>query len=125
MKGQLWFFRKEEMMMKKGFLLIVISALIAGIGLAGCSPKQDGTTQAPTAAPAPAGVQAGTPAAPVSISWPDIPLYPSLRQIEKASQPFPPATGYVKAEFRVYQTGDSLEKVAAFYKGQMPGKGWT
>ena len=36
----------------------------------------------------------------------------------------PPTAGYAKAEVRVYETNDSLAKIVAFYKEQMPAKGW-
>ena len=51
-------------------------------------------------------------------------MYPSLLQVQQVSQPLPQAVGYAKADFRFYETNDSLDKVVAFYKGQMPAKGW-
>ncbi len=112
--------------MKTKLLMLVISALLVGVGLVGCSPKNDGATPTPATTPAPSEkTPAKTVPSVVSPAWPDIPIYSSLRQVQKASQPLPMATGYANAEFRVYETTDSLEKVAAFYKGQMPAKGWT
>ena len=112
-------------------LTLALAMLIVGITLAGCGPKNGGTTQTPASAPpsAPASTPApsGTTApqaAKDGSAWPDIPIYSSLRQIQKSSMPVPPTAGNAKAEFRYYETKDSLEKVVAFYKSQMPAKGW-
>ncbi len=106
------------------FLLLVMVVLLVGAGLAGCGTKKGEATQTPTSTLTPSGTTTTntTPSA-GGLAWPDIPIYPSLRQIQKASQPLP-QTGYAKADFRFYETNDSLEKVVAFYKGQMPAKGW-
>ncbi len=94
---------------------------MVGVGLAGCGPKKDGPTATPTTS-TPGGTTTpsvlGSPLA-------DIPAYPSLRQVQKVSQVMPQTAGYAKAEVRVYETNDSLEKVADFYKAQMPAKGWV
>jgi hypothetical protein len=94
-----------------------------GVGLAGCGPKKDGATATPTTS-TPGGTTTpsvlGSPLA-------DIPTYPSLRQVQKASQVMPQTAGYpgyTKAEVRMYETNDSPAKVADFYKAQMPAKGW-
>ena len=94
---------------------------MVGVGLAGCGPKPGGTTQNPTTS-TPGGVTApSVPGLPLA----DIPAYPSLRQVQKTSQIYPQTAGYAKAEVRVYETNDSPEKVADFYKAQMPAKGWV
>ena len=54
-----------------------------------------------------------------------MPIYPGVGQIQKGSWSIPPAEGdYSKFEWRYYETNDSLAKVAAFYRSQMPAKGW-
>ncbi|MDO8578316.1 MAG: hypothetical protein Q7R50_03955 [Dehalococcoidales bacterium] len=110
--------------MKTKLLLLVISALLVGVGLVGCGPKND-TTQTPVTTPAPSETTAAkTAPSVVSPVWPDIPIYPSLTTIQRTSQPLPMATGYANAEFRVYETNDSLEKVVSFYKDRMAANGW-
>ena len=106
--------------MKKVLALTLALAMLAiGITLTGCGPNNTGTAQTP----APSGTTAPQ-AATGGSAWPDIPIYSSLRQIQKSSMPVPPTVGNAKAEFRYYETNDSLEKVVAFYKSQMPAKGW-
>lgn len=94
---------------------------MVGVGLAGCGPKKDGATATPTTS-TPGGTT--TPAAADSVLA-DIPSYPSLLQVQKVSQIMPQTAGYAKADVRVYETNDSPEKVADFYKAQMLAKGWA
>ena len=119
--------------MKTRLLLLVMVALLVIAGLAGCGSKKGGETQTPPSTSSPTGTVTpsgtATPSGTTTPSaggsaWPDIPLYPGLRQVQRVSQSLPQTQGYVKAEFRVYETNDSLEKVVAFYKSQMPAKGW-
>lgn len=107
--------------MKTKLILLVVGVLLVGVGLAGCGPKQDGTTPTPTTS-TPGGMT--TPSAADSVLA-DIPSYPSLQQVQKVSQIMPQTAGYAKAEVRVYETNDSPEKIADFYKAQMPAKGWA
>jgi hypothetical protein len=54
-----------------------------------------------------------------------MPIYSGVGQIQKGSWSIPPAEGdYSKFEWRYYETNDSLDKVATFYRSQMPAKGW-
>ncbi len=56
-----------------------------------------------------------------------MPLYSGAGQIQKGSWSIPPAdeSDYSKVEWRYYETNASLVTVSAFYKNQMPAKGWT
>ena len=110
--------------MKKVILLLVMAALLVGVGLVGCGPKKDGTTQTPTSTSTPSETTTTTPSVGGS-ALPDIPIYPSMRQIQQASQQFPVTAGYGKADVRAYETNDSAEKIVDFYKSQMPAKGWV
>ena len=59
------------------------------------------------------------------MTWNDIPLYSGAEQVQKGSWAIPPEQGeWAKVEWRYYETGDSVDDVAAFYKSQMPGQGW-
>jgi hypothetical protein len=52
-------------------------------------------------------------------------IYPGANQVAKGSWMEPPEGGEVsRVEWRHYQTGDSQDKVLAFYESAMPGKGW-
>ena len=121
--------------MKKVALTLTLAMLIVGITLAGCAPKSGGTTQTPASTPtttpapstAPSATPSGAPAPQATTggaAWSDIPIYPSLRQVQEKNIPFPPTANNIKAEFRYYETGDAPEKVVTYYKSQMPANGW-
>ena len=63
----------------------------------------------------------------------DIPVYPGAEKTADYSSndvPLPLLAGdldveeYGDSKWAVYETGDSVDDVADFYKGQMPDKGW-
>ncbi|MBA7683058.1 hypothetical protein ES703_91414 [subsurface metagenome] len=54
-----------------------------------------------------------------------MPVYSGAKQVQKGSWSIPSTEGdYSKVEWRYYESGDSPETIAAFYKTQMPAKGW-
>ena len=117
--------------MKIRLLLLVMAALLVGVGLAGCGPKKDGITTTPaspgqTSTPTvPSKVGIPVPSVP-GLSWDDIPIYRGLQNVQQASYSTPPAQGdYAKFEWRYYESNDSVENIAAFYKKEMPARGWT
>jgi len=78
------------------------------------------TSPAPTATPE---EEAAKPAA----GWGDIPIYPGGESVQEWSMTIPGATAgeeYEKVEWRYYTTKDAVAKVADFYNGEMPRKGW-
>jgi len=59
------------------------------------------------------------------LTWTDMPIYSGAKQAQKGSWSIPVEEGeWSHVEWRYYETGDSADKVASFYKSQMPGKGW-
>ncbi len=115
--------------MKKGIsLLLVVIMLIGGVSLIACGEKESGTTQEPTQTPSSPSVPSPTQTTPSPVgglTWNDMPIYSGAAQIQKGSWAIPPAEGdYSRFEWRYYETNDSLDKVAAFYRSQMPAKGW-
>jgi hypothetical protein len=55
-----------------------------------------------------------------------MPVYAGAGQIQKGSWSIPPAEGdYAKFEWRYYESSASLDQVSAFYKSEMPAKGWA
>jgi len=116
--------------MKRAMVLVLATAVVLSyVGLVGCGGKSVETTQAPgspsgtsptTTAPASSLPSAG------GLTWNDMPIYSGAGQIQKGSWSIPPAEGdYGRFEWRYYESSDSLEKVAAFYKSQMTAKGWA
>jgi hypothetical protein len=126
--------------MKKIVLITLVLILISGcIGLAACGGKNNSST---TAASTPASTQASSPAStPVQTSqttssstaasssgsiWGDMPVYSGADQIQKGNWAIPADEGeFSKVEWHYYETKDSAEDVAAFYRSKMPGNGWT
>lgn len=76
------------------------------------------TTDEPTETPA--------PAQPGDLTWNDMPVYSGASQIQKGSWAIPAEQGeWSKVEWRYYETGDSTDAVASYYKAQMLNKGWS
>jgi len=122
--------------LKKILLVLVIVLLLGCLGVSACSAQEETTNQGPTttstsstttaSVTTPALVTTTAPAAAAGgLTWNDMPVYSGAGQIQKGSWSIPPAEGdYSKMEWRYYETNDSLDKVASFYKSQMPDKGW-
>jgi len=130
--------------MKAFTLVLCILAFVAFLGLSGCGVKEVISTVSAVKNVATGGGTATLPASPSttsqrttstqttqvsggSFNWGDIPLYPGANQLQKASFVAPPTAGdseYAKVEWRYFETGDEIEKVAEFYKKQMPDRGW-
>lgn len=107
-------------------LLLVIVALFVGVSLVGCGPKKGEATQTPASTPTSSETTTTKTTSSVGgLALADIPIYPSLRQVQKASQQFPMTAGYARADVRAYETNDSAEKIVVFYKSQMPANGWV
>jgi hypothetical protein len=115
--------------MKRVISFILVMILLAGcVGLVACGTKKGGETETPTSTPTPTPTTTPTSTTTPSgggLTWNDMPIYSGAGQIQKGSWSIPPAEGdYSKFEWRYYEVKDSLDKVAAFYKSQMPAKGW-
>ena len=105
--------------MKKGIPLLLVMILVLGsISFVACGGKENGTTQEPAQTPSPTQT---IPSSAGGLTWNDMPIYSGASQIQKGSWAIPPAEGdYSKFEWRYYETKDSFDDIAAFYKSQMP-----
>ncbi len=56
--------------------------------------------------------------------WSDVPIYPEVNETIYVAGQKPSVATYTKMEQRVFQTQDSVDKVAAFYKTQLAANGW-
>lgn len=115
--------------MKKLLSLVLIFALILGcVGLAACgngAEEEEEATPPPAEEEAPPEEEEVEPPSGRELSWSDIPVYSGADQIQKGSWAMPPAQGeWTKVEWRYYETGDSVDQVASFYRDKMPDKGW-
>ena len=110
------------------YFLLTVVLLLGCIGLIACGEKDGGATQEPAQTPSSPSTSSPTQIAPSTIgglTWNDMPIYSGASQIQKGSWAIPPAEGdYSKFEWRYYEVKDSLDKIAAFYRSQMPNKGW-
>ena len=104
--------------MKKVISLVLVVVMMLGcIGLVACGGGEE-VGQPPTE-------EEEAPPSGVGLTWADMPVYPGANQIEEMTWTIPPAEGdYSTLEWRYYETRASVSEVAAFYKSQMPGKGW-
>jgi len=107
-------------------LVMILALSILGLLACGGGQKEEaGTTTEEMDAPevkeqtVPPKQKAGSE----GCTWADMPIYPGA---EEADQPFDGAvaTSEEYTESHSYTSGDDLGKVAAFYKGQMPRRGW-
>lgn len=100
--------------------------LIAGcISLAACGSKSDNGTKTTTAA-IKTTEKTTTASSGSGLTWNDMPVYSGAGQIQKGTWSIPPAddADYAEYEWRYYESSASQADVAAYYKSQMPGKGW-
>jgi len=121
---------KGEYRLKKFLLLVLVFALILGcLGLAACGSSEDEEEVTPPPAEeeevAPPEEEEAEPLSGGKLTWSDMPVYSGADQIQKGSWAMPPAQGeWSKVEWHYYETGDSVDKVASFYRDKMPDKGW-
>ena len=109
-------------------LVLVVAIMLSSVGLVACGGGEEGVTPPPPAegetAPPPSE-EKPTPPPAEGLSWNDMPVYSGAKQVTKGTWTIPPAEGeWSKVEWRYYEAGDSVSTVVAFYKSQMPGKGW-
>jgi predicted small lipoprotein YifL len=104
-------------------LLLILSC----VGLIACGSKGSGesTTAAAKTTAGQTAVQTTVPSGGGGGgTWLDVPIYPGAKLL--MDQTFNnPNDRYSKESHRVYESTDSLDKVAAFYKSGMPANGWT
>jgi hypothetical protein len=90
-------------------------------------------TQAPAETPEPEKTEEPSGGGGGTASLKDIPIYPGADKVGDYSGsdvPLPLVTGdldvedYTDAKWAVYETDDSVDDVADFYKGKMPDNGW-
>ncbi len=56
--------------------------------------------------------------------WSDVPIYPEVNETLYVAGQKPSVATYTKMEQRVFQTQDSVDKVATFYKTKLADNGW-
>jgi hypothetical protein len=134
--------KKRRGNMKKITLITLVLVIMMGcIGLVACGGDKDkGSTSTPASTPisSPASTPASTPvqtskttstttaASSSGNIWGDMPAYSGANQIQKGNWAIPADQGqFSKVEWHYYETKDSTEDVAAFYRSKMPGNGWT
>ena len=98
-------------------LVFIVVTVLGCLGLVACGGEgENGTTLPSNGGTAPSGDDS---------TWDDIPVYSRAKQVQKGSWSIPPDEGkWSKVEWRYYETGDSVSTVAAFYRTEMPKKGW-
>lgn len=85
--------------------------------IAGCSGgKESSTTEKKTTA--------STTSPATSGEWRDVPLYLGAREKEKFSVTLPSKEELKEIEYKFYESKDKMEKIADFYKLEMPKRGW-
>jgi len=108
-------------------LVLVVAVMLSSVGLVACGGGEGVTPPPPSegeTAPPPSEEEAPPPSG-GAVTWNDVPIYSGAKQVTKGSWTIPPEEGeWSKVEWRYYETGDSVSTVVAFYKSQMPGKGW-
>jgi hypothetical protein len=104
---------KETGKLKKAVVLTLALVLVLGsVGLVGCGGGGGGS-------------EGGDGGASGGLSWSDMPVYSGANQVAKGSWSLPASEGdWATAEWRYYETTDSVEGVVAYYKSQMTGNGW-
>ena len=110
--------------MKKVLSLVLVVVMLLGcIGFVACGGGDGGTTPPSNGETAPPsnGDTTPPPSGVGGFTWNDMPVYPGVDTDESMYATI--SQEDVKLEKRFYETGDSLEKVAAFYKSKMPKNG--
>jgi hypothetical protein len=119
------------MAVKKLISVFIMFVLLIGcIALAACGSKDNGeektTTAASTKTTAKTTEKTTTSSSSGGLTWNDMPVYSGAGQVQKGTWSVPPSDDeeYAKFEWRYYESSASVSEVAAFYRSQMPGKGW-
>jgi hypothetical protein len=116
--------------MKRVIVLGMVAALILGLlGLWSCGGGGEKKAQQQTSSePAEETIVAEKNEDQGGTGWGDIPIYSGAdrKEDEGMSAAMTAAMGgYKKSEVRIYTTGDPFGQVVAYYKSQMPKKGWN
>ena len=115
--------------MKKIISLVLIVVMMLGcVGFIACGGGETETTPPTEEEDVTPPSDEGEPTEPPpsgAFTWNDMPVYTGANQIEEMTWTIPPAEGeWTKLEWHYYETRASVSEVTAFYKSQMPGKGW-
>jgi hypothetical protein len=118
----------EYSVKKVALIMSILIITLSCVGLVACGGGDgngNGNGAKPTATATPTTTPTSTSAPSGGLTWDDIPLYSGASQVQKGSWAIPAEQGeWSKVEWRYYETGDSTDDVASFYKSSMPGKGW-
>ena len=106
--------------MNKRILWLGLSfLLVAALVLTSCSPAEEGQQEEEEEE------EESTPSGGGGLTWSDIPIYSGAKQVQKGTWAIPAEQGeWSKVEWRYYESDDSADDVASFYKSQMPSEGW-
>ncbi len=117
--------------MKKLISISLVFVLLTGLlSLAACGSKSNNETKTTTAASTKTTekttAKTTTDSSSGGLTWNDMPVYSGAGQVQKGTWSIPPSddADYGKFEWRYYESSASMSDVAAFYRSQMPGKGW-
>jgi len=113
-------------MLKKSISLFIVLLLVLGcVGFIACGGGEENGEE--ETANGDADLPEDDDSAPSgTLTWGDIPTYPGASQVQKGSWGIPPEQGeWSKMEWRYYETGDSADDVAAYYKSRMLTNGWS
>ena len=116
-------------------LTLLVLMVLASISFAACTggggAPPTGETTPPSSnggtTPPPSGGDTTPPPSGGGIfTWNDMLVYPGASQVAKGSwmEPQQEKGELHKVEWQHYKTGDGKDKVFAFYRSGMPGKGW-
>jgi len=119
-------------MKKLTFLMLVLVLALTCVSLVSCgggekeeaTPESTSTTkpeEKPTAKPEATPTKGESASG--GFTWDDMPIYPGA-EADKDALDVAGASGEGRMEWRHYKTGDSLEKVASYYKKEMSKNGW-
>jgi hypothetical protein len=109
-------------------IMLVLAMVMGSVGFVACTCAQSETTPPPSngGTVPPSNGDTTPPPTTGGVTWNDMPVYPGANQVEEMSwtMPLEEEEEWSKVEWRYYETRASVSEVAAFYKSQMPGKGW-
>ncbi len=114
--------------MKRLISIILALGMVLGcVGFFACGSGNVETTPPPSNGETipPSDGDTTPPPTTGGVIWNDIPVYPGANQIQEMAWTMPlEEEEWSKAEWHYYETRASVSEVTAFYKSQMPGKGW-
>ena len=111
--------------MKKVISLVLVVVMMLGcVGFVACGGGEEVGPPPTEEEEAPPTEEEEAPPS-GAFTWNDMPVYTGANQIQEMTWTIPSEEGeWSNVEWRYYETSASVSEVTAFYKSQMPGKGW-